>query len=383
MSHGQLWLLPSDRLYEPAAPGTVMKIGIFHATLPAEGRKLGGVEVFVHRLATALSNAGADVDVISFTQSPDNAPYKHRQIFARLSSFSTNRAFMLFALPILMNIVRFETYDVIHFHGGDWCYAWRRTASVRTFHGSALWEARTATGMKRKLAQYMLYPLEHLARRFADVTIGIGAEATELYKADYVGRLFSSHDRFFPGPKTKDPSFIFIGTWGGRKRGAFVAETFLKSIVPRLPTATMFMACDFVPQCRSIINLLHPPEDILAQVIRRSWALLSASTYEGFGLPYLEAMMSGTAIITTRNSGAEFVLDKGKYGCITTDEQFADKIVELASNINLRQDYEARGLQRAEEFSEARVVADSFNAYHEAISRFSTGVERWPEWLRH
>jgi len=353
-----------------------MKIGIFHSTLPASGRKPGGVEIFVHRLATALANAGADIEVISFTKAPDNAPYRHHQLFKRLSRFSSSRFFMIVVLPILLNIERFKTYDVIHFHGSDWFYARRCAASVRTFHGSALWEARTATGLKRKLSQYMLYPLEHLARWLADVTIGIGAEAKQIYQADYLGRLFSSRELFFPGPKTSEPSFIFIGTWKGRKRGAFVAETFMKSVVPLLPTATLFMACDHVPQCRSIVNLLNPPDDVVAQVLRRSWALLSASTYEGFGLPYLEALMSGTAIITTGNSGASFVLDGGNYGCIATDGEFASRIVELTRNTRMRQDYEERGLARAEEFLEARVLADSFTAYNHAIDKFAARARR-------
>jgi glycosyltransferase involved in cell wall biosynthesis len=357
-------------------PEIAMKIGIFHGTLPAAGRKLGGVEVFVHRLANALYIAGADVEVISLSKAPANAVYKHRQIFERLSIFSTSSLFMMFILPILLNLVRFETYDVVHFHGSDWCYPRRRAASVRTLHGSALMEARTATSMKRKLSQYVAYALEHLALRFADVVIGIGIEAKRIYKTDYVGTLFSSKDLFFPGPKTKDPSFVFIGTWEGRKRGAFVAESFMKSVLPRLPTAIMFMACDYVPHSSAIVNLTHPPDDALALVIRSSWALLSASTYEGFGLPYLEAMMSGTAIITTENSGADFVLDRGKYGCITTDEEFADKIIEIASNISMRQDYEARGLIRANEFSEAKVLSDTFTAYQEAINRASARASR-------
>jgi len=136
------------------------------------------------------------------------------------------------------------------------------------------------------------------------------------------------------------------------------------------------MACDHVPQCRSIVNLLNPPDDVVAQVLRRSWALLSASTYEGFGLPYLEALMSGTAIITTGNSGAAFVLDGGNYGCITTDGEFASRIVELTRNKRMRQDYEERGLARADEFLEARVLADSFTAYNHAIDRFAARGRR-------
>ncbi len=36
------------------------------------------------------------------------------------------------------------------------------------------------------------------------------------------------------------------------------------------------------------------PDTQLADLYRRAWVCASPSTYEGFGLPYLEAMACGT-----------------------------------------------------------------------------------------
>lgn len=352
--------------------GTALKIGIFHATLPDPGRKVGGVEVFVHRLALALVAAGNDVEVISLSEPPPACTYTHRKLFPRLP-FLQKRIFRLSLLPLLLNFMDFRRYDVIHLHGDDWFYLYRPLPSLRSFYGSASFESRSATSLKRKIAQRIVYRLEHLAAGLADIVIGVGLEAVQLYKADIVGKLFISDAMFFPGEKSVDPSFVFIGSWEGRKRGKFVAERFLSDVLPHAPNAKLFMACDIVPDSPAIVDLNHPSDAMLAQTLRAAWGLLSASTYEGFGIPYLEAISSGTLVITTGNPGADFVLDNGKAGFIVTDAEYARTILDVIANAELRQHYEKIGLQRAAEFSEARVIADHLDAYKLAMQKFRKG----------
>jgi glycosyltransferase involved in cell wall biosynthesis len=356
---------------ETARRAEIGRIGIFHATLPVADRKPGGVELFVHRLGCGLADAGFDVEVISLSDRPRDARYRHRRVFARLSGLCRRRIFLLLVMPVLLNFVRFKDYDVIHFHGSDWACLFRGCASVRTFHGSALLEARTATSRGRRLSQYLIYPLEHLARRLADVALGVSEQTNEIYRTDGTAKLLVPEASFHPGEKTARPSFVFIGTWAGRKRGQFVAERFTNGVLPRLPDAKLYMACDHVPVSDAIVDLGRPSDAALAKILRESWALLSASTYEGFGIPYLEAMRSGTAIITTENSGADHLLAHGRYGCIVKDEEFAAKIVALAENEGLRRAYEAAGQRRAAEFSERQVLAEHIAHYQQAIARFA------------
>ena len=346
-----------------------MKIGIFHTTLPSAGRKVGGVEVFVHRLASSLVNAKCDVEVISLTDPPLGAIYKHRQLFRRFPSLGNKQALRLGVLPVLLNFAGFGRYDIVHLHGDDWFYVARNVPTVRTFYGSALFESRSARTLKRKIAQRMVYPLEHCAGVLADVVLACGTEASRIYKADGVAKLFVSGSQFYPGEKTPEPSFVFVGLWEGRKRGKFVAERFAKEILPNLPEAKLYMACDFVPDVEGIINLNHPSDAALSKTIREAWALLSASTYEGFGLPYLEAICSGTVVITTRNSGAEYVLEDGKYGLIVPDERYSETVLKVARDSALRKNYESLALGRAADFSESQVIAEHIAFYHAAIER--------------
>jgi glycosyltransferase involved in cell wall biosynthesis len=334
------------------------------------GRKLGGVEVFVDRLGNALAKAGFDVEVITLTEAPENIDYRHRQIFKSLPFLYKTRIGLMFILPLLLPLIGFGKYDIIHFHGSDWGYVFRTTASIRTFHGSAFLEAKYATNLKRKITQYLAYPLEHLSRRLSDVSLGVGVEACGLLKTDGVAKLFAPGNQFYPGTKTVTPSFIFIGTWGGRKRGRYVADSFTRFIAPYYPQARLFMACDYVPASEFIIDLENPSAEHLAKVIRESWALLSASTYEGFGIPYLEALMSGTAVITTRNAGADYVLEDGNYGLIVAESDFSNKIVEMIESPEIRKIFEEKGIFRAKAFSQETVISEHLAYYRQAIQLF-------------
>lgn len=41
----------------------------------------------------------------------------------------------------------------------------------------------------------------------------------------------------------------------------------------------------------------------LTEFYRRAWLFCLPSSYEGFGVPYIEAMASGTAVVATRIRG--------------------------------------------------------------------------------
>jgi glycosyltransferase involved in cell wall biosynthesis len=347
-----------------------IKIALFHTTLPSSGRKVGGVEVFVDRLASAFATKNFDVEVLSLDLPPQGHVYKHRQLFKRFQFLKRSRLTRLFVLPILLNFIDLKSYDIVHFHGDDWFYFVRPTATIRTMYGSALWEARSATRLKRKLIQYVVYPLEKLSCRLSNVTLAVGPEAAALYKADGLSDLFVSDKLFYERKKTEFPSFVFVGLWQGRKRGKFVADSFLNEVLPKYDDAKLFMACDFVPKEVGVIDLDSPSEVSLSETIGTSWALLSASTYEGFGIPYLEAITSGTVVVATRNAGAEYVLDRGKFGLIVEDQDFGKMLLHILENEDVRQHYERMGIEGAKRFSEERIIADHLNYYQLAIQRY-------------
>ncbi len=62
-----------------------------------------------------------------------------------------------------------------------------------------------------------------------------------------------------------------------------------------------------------IVNLgKKVPFEKLCELYQRAWILCLPSTYEGFGVPYIEAMASGTVAVASPNPGAKEILDNGK-----------------------------------------------------------------------
>ena len=347
-----------------------MRIALFHTTLPERGRKVGGVEVAVHRLANALSETGKDeVTVFSLSPIPPDAMYRHVQLFSKMPYLLEKRALRLFILPLALNFVDFDGYDVIHLHGDDWFFFNRGTPSVRTFHGSALFEARNATSFKRRIAQHIIYPLEHLAAHLASTKMAVGPETADIYSAPYIVDNGVNIDIFHPGSKTECPSVLFVGTWEGRKRGKFLYDVFTGYVLDNVPDATLYMVTDTCQVHERVVHVSFPDDDLLADLYRRAWVFAYPSTYEGFGIPYVEAMASGTAILTSPNPGAGYVLDDGYFGMLVNDEDFGKQLVEILAKPELRAVFQRKGLERAASFLWSNVAASHRLIYQDVVSR--------------
>ena len=66
----------------------------------------------------------------------------------------------------------------------------------------------------------------------------------------------------------------------------------------------------------------------LASLYRRAWVYASPSTYEGFGLPYIEAMACGTAVLATPNAGSREVIGAHQYGRLVEDAGFGAALLD-------------------------------------------------------
>lgn len=79
-----------------------------------------------------------------------------------------------------------------------------------------------------------------------------------------------------------------------------------------------------------------------------------SSKHEGFGHVIVEAMASGTSVISTDcKSGPGEIIEDNKYGVLVpvgNIDILAEKIIELLENDDLRKYYEKRGYERAKSF---------------------------------
>jgi len=350
-----------------------MRIALFHTTLPEPGRKPGGVEVLVHRLANALVRTGEHtVTVFSLTGAPADAAYSHRRLFPRMPWLASNLIARWVVLPFLLNFVRFGSHEVVHLHGDDWFFIARRLPTVRTMHGSALNEGRAAQTIKRRVTQYLLYPMEHLSVRLATIAAAVGQRTAEIYGIQEILRNGVDLQRFRPGAKSATPRVLYVGTWGGRKRGAWAHEIFTQRVVADVPGAELVFVSDRSRDHPSVINVSFPDDETLAGLYRESWVFAYPSLYEGFGLPYVEALASGVAIVTSDNEGAREVLESGRHGVVANDDAFASQVVELLRDTERRRSLETGGLRRARDFSWDIVTDRHLDVYGKAIARWST-----------
>ena len=98
--------------------------------------------------------------------------------------------------------------------------------------------------------------------------------------------------------------------------------------------------------------------------------LVLASSNEGFGLPPLEAMACGTAVVVSHaTSLPEVVGDAGVYVDPGSEEELADAIARVLEDGQLREDLRARGRARALNFSWDRTVAGVVRTYERALAR--------------
>ena len=94
------------------------------------------------------------------------------------------------------------------------------------------------------------------------------------------------------------------------------------------------------------------PEETLAVMYRLAGVFVFPSLYEGFGLPPLEAMASGTPVVTSNVSSLPEVAGDA---AILVDpyepEAIADGIYRVLTDEQLRRDLRRRGVARAKQFS--------------------------------
>jgi glycosyltransferase involved in cell wall biosynthesis len=166
--------------------------------------------------------------------------------------------------------------------------------------------------------------------------------------------------RFWPreGLKAPRPTVLFVGTWGGRKRGAELARAFCEEVRPAVPEAELWMVTqDAPPEPGEGVRVLGRLDDrALEEAYAHAWVFCLPSAYEGFGIPYAEALASGLPVVATPNVGADYVLAGGQAGVLTPLDRLGTALTALLLDSDLRATFEDAALDRSRTFSLDSVV---------------------------
>jgi glycosyltransferase involved in cell wall biosynthesis len=128
-------------------------------------------------------------------------------------------------------------------------------------------------------------------------------------------------------------------------------------------------------QLHSHVRFLgYLPEETLAVMYRLAGVFVFPSLYEGFGLPPLEAMASGTPVVTSNVSSLPEVAGEAALLVDPYDPAaIADGIYRVLTDDRLRRDLRTRGLARASQFSWEESVRRIRHIYLD-VGRAESGV---------
>ena len=104
------------------------------------------------------------------------------------------------------------------------------------------------------------------------------------------------------------------------------------------------------PTLDGVVALDYLPPELIPGLVRSARVLLSSSTYEGFGLPPLEAMSAGTPVVGVRAGAVEEVC--GPAALLVDDDHGAlgDALIHVLEDAGLYEDLRSAGLRRASAF---------------------------------
>jgi glycosyltransferase involved in cell wall biosynthesis len=181
------------------------------------------------------------------------------------------------------------------------------------------------------------------------------------------------HAPYFDARCPAAPYFLFVGTLEPRKNLPVLLEAW--RAVRRQHDVELVL----VGRRRADAPVIAPQPGLrlagevtdqdLPGLYSGALAFVYPSLYEGFGLPVLEAMQCGAAVIAS-HAVAEAAGDAALYADDT--EQLARAMCEVAAKPDLAAGLRARSLVRAREFSWERTARMTRQVYEEAIGRFGT-----------
>lgn len=107
-------------------------------------------------------------------------------------------------------------------------------------------------------------------------------------------------------------------------------------------------------------------DNILREYYRRASLVVYPSLYEGFGLPPLEAMASGTPVVTSRTSSIPEVVGDAAVMVSPYDvEELSFKMGQVLEDPDLRKELIRKGLEQVQKFNWYRVARNTLSVYYE------------------
>ncbi|MDP3685236.1 MAG: glycosyltransferase family 1 protein [bacterium] len=194
-------------------------------------------------------------------------------------------------------------------------------------------------------------------------------------------------ERFFASPASSDnavlrrlgiptPYVLYVGLWMKHKNLPGLLEAFKAARAAGFAGSLVVTGDEgsggehvrHVPEAAELRDALILPgrvsDEDLPTLYRHARAFVFPSFSEGFGLPPLEAMASGTPVIAARASSLPEILgDAALYADPHSPKQIAAALLLLEADPHLRRQLQDRGRNRAAQFSWAQCGRETLALY--------------------
>ncbi len=210
--------------------------------------------------------------------------------------------------------------------------------------------------------------------------------------ADRVTTIYNGVDRWFRAPEAnaveraleqfglRQPYFVMVGTVEPRKNHVTALRAFASFYERRRDVSLAIIGnpgwlsepiveeIEKASKSMAVRYLRFVDDTWMPALYAGSVGLLAPSWYEGFGLPVLEAMACGAAVITSdRGALPEVTGDAGLIVPPGNVDELASAMVRLVDDRQLREDLSTKGVSRAEKFTWEAAASAHLDLYRSTV----------------
>ena len=169
--------------------------------------------------------------------------------------------------------------------------------------------------------------------------------------------------------ETREQFVLHVSLVSPRKNPKAVVETARRLDVPvKIAGSGWDEHVPDTPAFDNVETLGYVPENELIDLYRRAAVFYFPSLHEGFGLPILEAMAAGCAVVTSDVYAIPEVTGEAAVLCNPHDvDAHVENITELSDGEDQRQALASRAIRRAAEFTWEKTATETEHVYREIL----------------